>query len=305
MKFSKPVAIYYEHPDWFKPLFAELERRGIPYHKLPAWAHSFDPALRESPYVLLVNRVGAFPCHNGQPDLIFYVKEYLAYLESIGANVVNGYFSFQVAVSKAIQLNILAQLHLCYPHSKVIHQPQQALEAAAGLTFPIVVKPNAGGSGAGICRFESMADLEKALMDGQVSLGIDHIALVQEYLPARDRQIIRVEILNGEFLYALRLPVVEESFNYCPADGCQVTRQAEFKIESFQPPEEVIDAARRILAAAQTDVGSVEYLVNQRDNRVYYYDINPLSNFVANAPAVVGFDPVVKLVDYILARAKE
>ena len=29
-----PIAIYYEQPNWFKPLFAELDRRGTPYVKL-------------------------------------------------------------------------------------------------------------------------------------------------------------------------------------------------------------------------------------------------------------------------------
>jgi hypothetical protein len=44
-------------------------------------------------------------------------------------------------------------------------------------------------------------------------------------------------------------------------------------------------------------------LINARDGQVYFYDINALSNFVADAPNVVGFDPFPKLVDYILARA--
>ena len=29
-----PIAIYYEQPNWFKPLFAELDRRGTNYVKL-------------------------------------------------------------------------------------------------------------------------------------------------------------------------------------------------------------------------------------------------------------------------------
>jgi hypothetical protein len=29
-----PLAIYYEHPRWFEPLFAELDRRGVPHLKL-------------------------------------------------------------------------------------------------------------------------------------------------------------------------------------------------------------------------------------------------------------------------------
>jgi hypothetical protein len=47
----------------------------------------------------------------------------------------------------------------------------------------------------------------------------------------------------------------------------------------------------------------VEYLVNDRDGQVYYYDVNALSNFVADAPNVVGFDPFPRLVDFLLQRA--
>jgi hypothetical protein len=46
-------------------------------------------------------------------------------------------------------------------------------------------------------------------------------------------------------------------------------------------------------------VGSVEYIVDDRDGTVVYYDINALSNFVANAPRILGFDPHVRLVDYL------
>ena len=43
-RIDKPLAIYHEHPDWFKPLFAELERRGLPYERLDATSHSYDPS---------------------------------------------------------------------------------------------------------------------------------------------------------------------------------------------------------------------------------------------------------------------
>jgi hypothetical protein len=33
---TKPLAVYYEHPDWFLPLFAELAARNINYLKLDA-----------------------------------------------------------------------------------------------------------------------------------------------------------------------------------------------------------------------------------------------------------------------------
>ncbi|HEX5831031.1 MAG TPA: hypothetical protein VFY16_08630, partial [Gemmatimonadaceae bacterium] len=51
------------------------------------------------------------------------------------------------------------------------------------------------------------------------------------------------------------------------------------------------------------DVGGIEYLVDDRDGGHYFYDINALSNFVADAPNVIGFDPWPLLVDYLEARA--
>lgn len=52
------------------------------------------------------------------------------------------------------------------------------------------------------------------------------------------------------------------------------------------------------------ELGGVEYLINDRDGLQYFYDINALSNFVADAPSVVGFDPFIDLVDFIIKRAR-
>lgn len=298
---SGGVAILYEHPHWFKPLFAELDRRQVAYSKLHVQDLHFDPSVRQIPHSLIVNRVSAYPSGGSQPQIVLYVKEYLAYLDSIEAGVINGYFSFLVGTSKAMQLEIFEQVGVRYPKSQVIHHPQQAVQAASHLTFPILIKPNIGGSGSGILKLETPGELDMALDAGTIDLGIDHIGLVQEHLPAKGRYIVRVEFLNGEFLYAIRLPIAETSFNYCPADGCNIDNP-DMAIETHTPPAGVIQKVKRILDASQADLGSVEYLVNEADDQVYYYDINPLSNFVANAPEIIGFDPHQRFVDYILDR---
>jgi len=41
---AKPFAIYHEHPDWFRPVFKELDRRGLPYVRLDPRRHWYDPA---------------------------------------------------------------------------------------------------------------------------------------------------------------------------------------------------------------------------------------------------------------------
>ena len=75
------------------------------------------------------------------------------------------------------------------------------------------------------------------------------------------------------------------------------------QVEDYTPPDKVIDAVERIVQAAQIDVGGVEYIVDDRDGSLLYYDINALSNFVADAPRVVGFDPHVRLVDFLEKEA--
>jgi len=51
------------------------------------------------------------------------------------------------------------------------------------------------------------------------------------------------------------------------------------------------------------DVGGVECLVSARDGEAHFYDVNALSNFVADAPNVIGFNPHVNLAELIVERA--
>jgi hypothetical protein len=312
------LAVFYEHPEWFKPLFAELDRRGVEFDRLLAHEHRFDPAERECPYALVVNRMSPSAHTRGHARAIFYTLHYLAYLKEIGANVLNGYDAYLYEFSKARQLGLLHRLGLRHPRGRVINHPAQAPAAAEGLAFPVVVKPNIGGSGAGIVRFDAPAALRAAAEAGSLDLGLDGTALVQEYLPAEGNSIVRVEVLAGSFLYAIRLFLREDEFNLCPADYCRVPAPGAGSnggglpdgvsgrgapVEGYAPPRQVIEDVLRITAAEGIEVGGVEYLVNRRDGQVYYYDVNALSNFVADAPQVVGFDPFPRLVDYLLSRA--
>ena len=313
----KPIAIYHEHPDWFKPLFAELERRGIPIVRLDAAAHTWDPAERESPYSLVVNRASPSAYLRGNAQSTFHTLHWLKHLERLGVPVINGSAVYTNELSKALQLDVLEELGLPYPRARVINHGSQAPIAARGLRFPVLVKANIGGSGAGIQRFDTAAALQQAADDGTIDLGVDSTALVQELAPLRDDRITRVEVLDGKFLYAINVYPSGDSFNLCPADACQTTDGTELertfcaadagkngmRVEAAQPPQSIIDAVEQIAERVQLDIGGIEYLIDDRDGKPYFYDINALSNFVADAPNVIGFDPFVRFVDYIEVRS--
>jgi len=136
---------------------------------------------------------------------------------------------------------------------------------------------------------------------------------LQEFVPTRGGYITRVETLGGKYLYAIRVYVTGETFNLCPADACQTTTGQELvrnacaldapknglKVEAFTPSDAIIQNVELLMQRSKIDVGGIEYMIDDRDGEVLYYDVNALSNFVADAVNVIGFDPHERLVDFL------
>jgi len=315
---EKPIAIYYEHPDWFRPLFQQLDERRVPWLKIDARHHYYDVNSPEHEYSLLFNRMSPSAWQRGLGHAIFYTLNYLAHLEGKGVRVVNGYRCFNHEISKALQLTNLEKLGLPYPKARVINHPSEALDGAEAIGYPVVIKPNIGGSGAGIERFNSPEELRRAVQENRLYFGIDSTALVQEAFTARGGIITRVEVLGGKFLYAIQIHITVESYNLCPADICQNTRGEELtriacpvdapksgmKVEGYDPPRQVIEDVEQIVELAGVEVGGVEYVIDDRTGKQLYYDVNALSNFVADPVRVIGFNPYARLADFLIAEAQ-
>jgi hypothetical protein len=311
------VAVLYEHPEWFQPLFAALEVRGLDVVRVDATSLRWDPA--EPPeFTLLLNRMSPSSHTRGHGHAIHAAASYIDWVESHGVPVVNGSAAYRLELSKSAQLDLLRRLKIRYPRARVINNAVEAPAGARDLTFPVVVKPNIGGSGAGIQRFDSPNALADAARGGGLDLGIDSTALVQEFLPARGGTMTRLEILDGELLYAIEItPPAGHGFNLCPADICQTGTAPEpasfevcparpaMAIAAASPAREIAEAGLRIAKAARLDVCGIEYLIDDRDGHPYIYDINALSNFVTDAPRIVGFDPFERFAEYIGRRADD
>ncbi|WP_174298752.1 ATP-grasp domain-containing protein [Sphingomonas bacterium] len=299
------LAILYEHPDWFRPLFAALDRRGVGYAALTPDGH-WNPADRAPPAPVAFNRIamssflraGTGGRAGGVEHPIFHAAALLDHWRRAGARVVNGPDVLAVDASKARQLSLLASLGLGIPETRVVHRAADVAAAAATLSFPLVVKANIGGSGAGIVRFDSMAELRATVADGGLPTSIDGVLLVQDYVPARDGATVRIETLDRRFLYALDVRG-GGAFDLCPADACVAPGQP-IPMTACQPAPELVDAAERIARAMDLDVGGVEVMVDDRDGVPRFYDVNALSNFVARPLDVLGWDPHDRLVDYLI-----
>jgi glutathione synthase/RimK-type ligase-like ATP-grasp enzyme len=293
------LALLYEHPQWLRPLFAALDNQGIAYRAVHADGHSFDPADPSPPAPLIFNRI-AMSSFLREPDHpIFYTQALVAHWADAGARIINGPQVMAIDASKARQLSLIAGLGLGIPATRVVHRKADIAGTAAALTFPIVVKANIGGSGAGIIRYDSLSQLREMAAEGMVPDSIDHVWLIQEYVPARGGRITRLETMAGRFLYAIDIDS-GGGFDLCPADACLAAPGKEaITITQAHPAPELIEAAERISHAAGLDIGGIEVMIDDRDGMPRFYDINGFSNFVANPLDVLGWDPHERLADWL------
>jgi len=302
---SAQLAVLYEHPQWFQPLFAALERHGLPYTPLQLAGHAFDPASMQAPAPLILSRVAQSSFLREPEHPIFYAAALLDHWSGCGARVLNGADALAIDSSKARQLSLIASLGLAVPDTRVVHRARDLVDAAQGMAFPLLVKANIGGSGAGIVRYASLDELRASIADGTVPTSVDGVLLLQDYVPARGGTILRIETLGGRFLYAIEVETGGDNFDLCPADACvaQPGRKA-IRMTAAEPSSQIVAAAERIAQAANLDLGGVELVVDDRDGTPRFYDINAMSNYVADPLSVLGWDPHDRLVDFLQSMLK-
>jgi len=300
------LAVLYEHPKWFEPLFAALDRRGVRYKAIHLSDHSFDPTSREIPAPVVLSRVAMSSFLREVDHGIFYAQSLLAHWQANGARVLNGAEVLAIDTSKALQLSLISRLGYAVPATRVVHRGDDLPAATEGMSWPLLVKANIGGSGAGIVRYSSPEELAGSIREGTTPDSVDKVLLVQGYAPARGGSIIRMETLGGRFLYAIEVESGGDSFDLCPADACiSAPGRNAIRMNALSPDAALVEAAERIASAAGLDVGGVEVLIDDRDGTPRFYDINALSNFVANPLDVLGWDPHERLVDFIEAAIEE
>lgn len=287
------LAILYEHPEWFRPLFEALRAQSIAYEEWRAESLRLDTGRRRYPD-LVFNRMSPSAAWRGHGCGQFAVGELLALLESRGVEVVNGSAAYAVEVSKLRQAEVFRKAGVRYPATLAVNQRNLLIEAARTLGYPLFVKPNCGGAGHGVRRFESEAALTAAL-DG-LEPGIDGLFLLQTAAPAGE--LLRIEVLGGELLYAVRIEREAGQFALCPADACG----AGVRFVPVTLPVALEREALAVARAARLDVGGVECFIDPRSGEAVFCDINALSNFVAGARELLGFCPTRRLVDYLARR---
>jgi hypothetical protein len=314
MRSTPDLVVLHEHPEWQKPLFAALRRRGVSFEPFDVTRAAFsnvEPARAR----LYFNQASPSAYIRGNTRAVPLALAYMRSLDLLGARVLNGADVFALELSKSAQATLLRTLGIDCPRSITFNDPGALRAYESDIEWPALLKPDQGGSGARIQVVNSLAEVD-ALFARDPGIWLpDNLYLLQEYLPHDpDRGIIRLEFLGGELLYAMRV-VTHGRFNLCPSpvcnpdDGtgaCEIP-DAQPVVEAppveFYPFPEVpgaaVATAQQIVRAARLDVGGIEYL-DTLDGRRVFYDINANSNLRPSVAAAFGFDPFERVVDFLV-----
>ena len=315
------LAVLYEHPSWQEPLFQALEDRGLSYAAVDLKSATLSDRDRpEAPLYLNQASPSAYTRDNTRavPFALAVIED----LEARGVPVLNGSRPFRLELSKMTQVGLMRELGVDHPRTWAFNDVAALRERRTELSFPALIKPNQGGSGARMIQVDSLEDLESTLEANPTLWHPDHLLLLQEYLPhdTTGKGIVRLEYLGGELLYAMRV-VSKGNFNLCPSEVCNPASLSEDGGDGqpadaaeeaagpeFYPYPEVPDAAvatgARIMEAGQFDLGSVEYLETD-DGRRVFYDVNANSNLRRPIGEAFGFDPFERVVDFLEERHRE
>jgi len=312
------LVVLHEHPEWQKPLFAALERRGIAFAAFDVTRAAFSNV--EPPRAsLYFNQASPSAYLRGHTRAVPLALAYMRSLELLGARVLNGADVFALELSKSAQATLLRTLGIDCPRSITFNDVGALRQYAGEVQWPALLKPDQGGSGARIQVVQSLEEVEEIFRRGPDVWLPDNLFLLQEYLPHDPEQgIVRLEFLGGELLYAMRVKT-HGRFNLCPSpvcnpdegDGvCEVPAMQALDaapVEFFPYPDVPPDAvaiAKRIVDAARLDVGGIEYLETY-DGRRVFYDINANSNLRPSVAAAFGFDPFERVVDFLAAELEQ
>jgi len=311
MATNPDLVVLHEHPEWQKPLFAALERRGVTYAAFDLKQAAFSNVEPLAAKVYF-NQASPSAYIRGNTRAVPLALAYMRTLERLGARVLNGADVFALELSKSAQATLLRTLGIDTPRSITFNDVAALRAYADQIRWPAILKPDQGGSGARIHVVASLAQVESIFATDPTIWLPDNLFLLQEYLPHDpERGIVRLEFLGGELLYAMRVKT-HGRFNLCPSPVCNPDEgdgscEIPTVLESAPPvefypyadvPTEAVVTAARIVRAARLDVGGIEYLETP-DGRRVFYDINANSNLRPSVAAAFGLEPFERVVTFL------
>jgi hypothetical protein len=280
------IYVIHENPDWYAPLGAAFDAAGLPHEQWLLGEAVLD--LDEPPpRGVFWSRMSASSHTRGHPHAKDQTRGVLSWLQARGRRVVNGRRVLELEMSKVDQLAALRAAGFDVPRTLAVAGTGELAAAARKLSVPFISKHNQGGKGLGVRLFDSHRDFDDYLNSAGYQPPVDGITLLQEYLRAAEPRITRVEVVGGEYIYAITADTARGGFELCPADACAIDQAPGPELfalrDGFDHP--IIGQYLSFARQQGIEIAGFEF-IETTDGRLVTYDINTTTNYNAGIEAV-------------------
>jgi len=288
------IYILHENDDWVEPLRNELNKINAPFEEWHLGKRNIDH-LDKPPQGVFYNRMSASSHTRGHRYAPEYTAVVLNWLEKNKRRVINNSRALSLEISKSLQYKELESFGIKTPKTIYCSNKESILKSANIFRNPFITKHNRGGKGLGVKLFNNKKELDSYVSGKDFEPSIDGITLLQDYIDAIPKVIIRVEFVNSKFLYAVEVDA-SEGFELCPAcpeeqdeipkqqiagEFCPTTGN-KFKILKNYKKNTLIKKYEKFIAINGIEIAGIEYIID-KNGTIYTYDINTNTNYNSQA----------------------
>lgn len=285
------IYIIHDNSKWLSNLKDELNSQKLEFTE---WNLKTDSKLisnidieKEPPKGIFYNRVSASSHTREARYSLENCRILLSWLEKWNRKVINGSSTLDIEASKFRQYLELLTHSINIPKTHLATNKNDILSITKKHFFskkkPCIIKDNRGGSGISVELFHQEDKLIEYLLSNDYTNPIDSLTLIQEYINSPENYITRLEFINQQFVYAVRVDT-SNGFKLCPADKCLLKQQHKPKfqiIDNFSNTK-LIENCINLMKKNNIDVCGMEF-IKDKDNNIYVYDINCNTNYNSDA----------------------
>ena len=289
------IYIIHENDEWIEPLRKELKAINAPFEEWHLGKRNVDH-LNEPPQGVFYNRMSASSHTRGHRYAPEHTAVVLNWLEKNNRRVINNSRALSLEISKSLQYKELENFGIKTPKTIYCSNKESILKSANIFRKPFITKHNRGGKGLGVKLFNNKKELDSHVSGKDFEPSIDGITLLQEYIEARPKVIIRAEFVNSKFLYAVEVDA-SEGFELCPACPEDQTDDApetqffgeycptignKFRIIKNYKRNSLIEKYEKFISANGIEIAGIEYVID-KNGEIFTYDVNTNTNYNSQA----------------------
>lgn len=275
---------------------------GIAYDILRWEEKGILSALRDlgaDPSIIHLRNVFLDPSNSLWPDTIlqrsvshYVAEESAALFEASGSRVINSSLAIKVANDKILTHTALVKSKVPTPRTGAAFTLEKALDLAAEIGYPVVVKPVNGSWGRMVAMARDEEEL-RALLDHRSYLpGINSkVFIIQEYVkkPGRD---IRAFVVGEDVPAAI----------YRISDHWITNTARGAKALPLNVDEELADLVLRAAKAVGTEIAGIDVFETQEGSYLIN-EVNPVPEF-KNTVRATGVDLHRVIAEYVVETAR-